>query len=112
MRKTLVVALFFVVPLVFAACVGDDSSPASGSNGADSPSGTPPPGTHPPPGDDSHDAANDTNPPPGDGGGDGDAAAPKCGYAGEACCGGGLAPCNPGTVCTSSVCVANDVILV
>lgn len=97
-------------PLLFAACVGDDPS-SSSPDGADAAGGASsgnPPGQPPGSGDDSGGGSSGD----GGGGGDADATAPKCGYAGEACCGGGFAPCNPGTVCTSNVCVANDVILV
>src|SRR5579864_5825177 len=108
MRKSFIFALFGLLPLAFAACVGDGTPGVA--PGADGSSGGTPPGTPPPGAGD--DASSDTGGSSGDAGGDGDSAAPKCGYAGEACCGGGLAPCNQGTVCTSNVCVVNDIVVV
>ncbi len=110
MRTSFILAATAIVatPMLFLACVGEDASTPPTQQGPDGSSGGTPPQA--PPG---------ANPPPGqgdDGGGsssgDADAGPPKCGYAGEACCTGGLAPCNPGTVCTSNVCVANDVVAV
>src|SRR5450432_2693590 len=36
----------------------------------------------------------------------------QCGYPGEACCTGPLAPCNVGTTCSANHCVANDIWIV
>lgn len=87
----------------FAACVGD--APDAGSNG----------------GDGGGDGGGGDATTGGDSGGGGDGSSdtdagvdsgPKCGYAGEECCGPPLKDCVNGTACVSGKCKANDIWIV
>lgn len=108
MRRSLlaVAAVLAVSPLAIAACVGDspDTAQPSGNTPDASTGNTNDANT---PGQTDNDSGSSTDTDSGT-----DAGPVKCGYPGEACCGGGLAPCNQGTVCSANVCMVNDVIVV